>query len=141
MPTARDNLNYNDTVVDGIIYVIGGWDGLDGPKNKVEAYDPIANTWSSKANMPTGRNCLNASTVNGKIYAIGGADSDDSNDVVEEYDPATDTWTGKTPMPTPRACAVSGVVDGIIYVIGGLDLASGNALPTIEAYDPAADIY
>ena len=43
---------------------------------------------------------------NGKIYAIGGYNPDESGHgylaTVEEYDPETDTWTARAPMPTPR---------------------------------------
>ncbi|MBI1927374.1 hypothetical protein HYR99_24440 [Candidatus Poribacteria bacterium] len=44
--------------------------------------------WTKKANMPTARCCLSTSVVNGKIYAIGGAQRwPEMLSTVEEYDP------------------------------------------------------
>ena len=55
----------------GKIYAIGG--GLQGVGfSTVEEYDPATDTWTKKADMPTGRFALSTSVVNGKIYAIGG---------------------------------------------------------------------
>jgi hypothetical protein len=56
----------------------------------VEEYDPATDTWTRKADMPTARDSLSTSVVNGKIYAIGGAMSGDgvSLSIIEEYDPA-----------------------------------------------------
>ena len=67
MPNPRAGLS--TSVVDGIIYAIGGYNSL----STVEAYDPKTDTWIKKANMLTGRWFLSTSAVNGKIYAIGGS--------------------------------------------------------------------
>jgi len=50
-------------------------------------------TWTRKADMSTARLGFTTSTVNGKIYAIGGGATIDgiAFGIVEEYDPATDT--------------------------------------------------
>jgi N-acetylneuraminic acid mutarotase len=59
--------------------------------NTVEEYDPVTNTWTTMANMPTPRFGLAAVAVNGKIYAIGGwagsAGSYTDLAKVEEYTP------------------------------------------------------
>ncbi len=75
----------------GKIYVIGGthvWP--DGALSTVEEYNPAANAWTKKADMPTARINLAASTVNGKIYAIGGSTKRGDAPIfstVEEYTP------------------------------------------------------
>ena len=53
MPTARAFLS--TSVVSGIIYAIGGWDGEPGRGSfaTVEAYDPVRDTWTTKADMPS----------------------------------------------------------------------------------------
>ncbi len=89
-------------------------------------------TWTTKADMPTGRFYLSTSTVNGKIYVIGGVGG---TSTVEEYDPARDTWTTKTSMPTARYGHSTSVVNGKIYVIGGPALLPWQ----VEEYDPATD--
>jgi len=49
----------------------GGWNG--GYLTTNEAYDPVANSWSTKQIMLTARMSLAAATVNNVIYAIGGS--------------------------------------------------------------------
>jgi hypothetical protein len=52
-----------------------------------------ADTWTQRADMPTGRLGLDTSVVNGKIYAIGGYAMGGAPGMrtVEEYDPVSDT--------------------------------------------------
>jgi N-acetylneuraminic acid mutarotase len=95
-------------------------------------------TWTQKAPMPTARSFLSASTVNGKIYAIGGSGG---TSAVEEYDPVTDTWTTKASLPTPRQWLSTSVVNGKIYAIGGDAYAKAPSLSTVDEYDPATDTW
>jgi hypothetical protein len=87
--------------------------------------------------MPTARGCGVATSVNGKIYAIGGTNAAGVIlSTVEEYDPATDTWTTKANMPTARfALGVVTANNGKIYAIGGV-----NSL-AVEEYDPATNTW
>jgi N-acetylneuraminic acid mutarotase len=145
MPTARSHLA--TCVLDGKIYAIGGsigssssWPGLP----TVEMYDPVTDTWTTKAPMPTARWGLCASSVNGKIYAIGGtagAPTYGGLSKVEEYDPVTDTWTTKASMTTPRLDLTGVELFGKIYAIGGIDRAQGTGHGTVEAYDPVTDMW
>jgi hypothetical protein len=131
--------------VDGKIYAIGGYGG----RSAVEQYDPVTDTWTKKASLPTPRQWLSTSAVNGKIYAIGGDARGGAPGLptVEEYDPATDTWTEEalTPMPTARFTLSTSVVDGKIYAIGGILRAtqSGPETPSsaVEEYDPETDTW
>ncbi len=79
-------------------------------------------SWTSKAPMPTARFSFGVASVNGKIYAIGGAVSTQSGTLLgnnEEYDPITDTWYEKARLPTPTyGCAVASYGNQI-YVFGG----------------------
>jgi hypothetical protein len=94
-------------------------------------------TWTTRADMPTGRWELSTSVVDGKIYAIGGASPVyQALRTVEEYDPATDAWTTKSEMPTARQGLSTSTVDGKIYAIGGMARWIGTALGTVEEYDP-----
>ena len=144
MPTLRTS--FGITTYESKIYVIGGsiadsysgWNitGLN------EVYDPATDTWETKTPMPTPRMWLDANTVNGKIYLIGGFNytwpyySLDENEV---YDPATDTWTTKTPIPNATEGYASAVVDNKIYVIGGRNHSLVHSLTQI--YDPATDTW
>jgi N-acetylneuraminic acid mutarotase len=98
MPTPR--VMFSVSAINGKIYAIGGGDkslNIKNPMNPdpygvsiVEEYDPIKDVWTKKVDMPTKRYGLSTVTVNGKIYAFGGADTLSRIKVfttVEEYTP------------------------------------------------------
>jgi len=111
---------------------------LPNPKNAFAP--PLApsgkDKWTKRTDMLTTRAFLTASTVNGKIYAIGGGVGGPAFSTVEEYDPATNIWTKKANMPGAKQSLSSSVVNGKIYTIGGWN---GGILSTVEEYDPAID--
>ena len=144
MPTAR--CTFSTGVVNERIYAIGGAKGRTDalrsvPLQIVEEYHPATDTWTRKADMPTARNALCVSVVDGRIYAIGGSDGIATPlDTVEEYNPETDTWTRKSDMPTVRYALSTSVVNGKIYAIGG-SMGGFRALSTVEQYDPVTDTW
>ncbi len=100
-----------------------------------------ADRWAGKADMPTPREGLSTSVVNGSIYAIGGLIANfQALSAVEEYDPRADRWTRLASMPTARRSLGTSVVDGRLYAIGGHRVGAG-ALRTVEEYDPLTDIW
>jgi N-acetylneuraminic acid mutarotase len=128
-------------VVDGKIYVIGG--GNDNAVRSVEIYDPLTDTWTEKADMPTGRYLLSTYVVDGKIYATGGHEAQPLPPLpsIEVYDPVTDTWTKAEDMPRPRFGHSTSVVNGKVYFIGGASRNPGAALATVDVYDPQTDTW
>lgn len=166
MPTPRWGSTVS--VVNGLIYAIGGWAGWP-ELAMVEVYDPATNTWSTTVpvtaattavgtanaaltSMPTARDDFGFAVVNGIIYAIGGDISTFNavlgipccTTVVEAYDPVANTWSTKTPMPTMRDDFDASNVDGVIYAIAGsrdgqfvtpgLPNDGGYSLTTVEAF-------
>lgn len=87
--------------------------------------------WELKENMPTPRSSLGVITVNNKIYAIGGIDSNK----VEVFDPINNSWTTKSNMPVSRGSFGIATVNGKIYIIGGGDSYSKR----VDEYDPVTD--
>jgi N-acetylneuraminic acid mutarotase len=126
----------SSSVVDGKIYLIGGYGGAQ----RVDEYDPSTDTWMEKSEMPTKRIGLSTSVLDGKIYAIGGflkgLASHPGVTTVEVYNAATDTWTTAPDMPTGRYGAYTVVVDGKIYVFGGISGWPASAYGIVEVYDP-----
>lgn len=123
-------------VDNGILYAVGGWYNAQ-VLTTVEGYDPVSNTWSTKAPMPTPRGQLGVAAVDGILYAVGGADiQEGALDVVESYDPSTDAWTTVAPLPEARSDLGVGVIKGKLYAVGG-DFGRGNPVTGIvEVYTP-----
>jgi N-acetylneuraminic acid mutarotase len=102
------------------LYVTGGVD-LEKTLASTLAYDPVTDKWAEKAPMPTAREHLASSVVDGKLYVVGGRSNGMSYnvDANEAYDPTTDKWTILEPIPTKRGGFASAAVNGSIYVFGG----------------------
>jgi N-acetylneuraminic acid mutarotase len=142
MPIPR--VEFGVGVVDGILYVLGGYGSQIPNVARLDAYDPVRNTWTAKEPMPTPRHWLAVGAAKGALFAVGGWDLNRGGQtaLVEAYDPTTNTWTTKSPMPTPRAELSVGVVNGILYAVGGSCCAPGHGsriFGTVEAYDPATN--
>ncbi len=102
-------------------------------------YNIVSGTWSSGTAMPDARDGICVTTVNGKLYVIGGRLNQATiTGMVEQFDPTTNQWTRLADMPTARAFGSAAVVSGIIYVIGG---QLGGNVPTnvVEAFDPVGN--
>ncbi len=84
-----------------------------------------ANSWITRASMPTDAYGGQAAVVDGKIYVIGGFYS--ANNF---YDPSADNWTARSPLP--NGVSINGAVayQSKIYCIGA---------KVTEAYDPSTD--
>ncbi len=147
MPTARRYCAA--AVVDGIIYVIGGSyraNSTTFATNKNEAYNPVTNTWTTKASMPVALHGVSAGVVDGKIYVIGGATISNGAgtrvNTVYMYNPSTDIWTQKASMTTARETTTV-VANGMIYAIGGFNgtAPSLNILSSVEKYNPGTNTW
>jgi N-acetylneuraminic acid mutarotase len=108
-----------------------------------------AGTWSMAAPLPQARNELQAITMNGKIYLVGGAwtETKDGKDVdhftegfMTEFDPQTGRTRELARGPEGLTHQGVAVLNGKIYVVGGF--AGGrHILPSagVYSYDPATD--
>jgi N-acetylneuraminic acid mutarotase len=145
-PTPR--LSFGTATSNGRIYAIGGYylDNSEGlPRavysSQTDVYDPITNTWQTRASMPTPRAFLNVvATPDGRVYAIGGGNlAGPFLDTVERYDPTTDRWETLSPMPSGHNGAMAAVgIDGMIYVFGGdASTTSGS----VTRYDPSTNTW
>jgi N-acetylneuraminic acid mutarotase len=114
MPTVRADLSAN--VVDGKIYLISGteiygYGAWPRTINVTEVYDPVTDSWTTKAPIPTAVCGYASAVVDDQIYVIGsigwGAPSSGVNQI---YAPETDTWTLGSSMPdwfTERASSAA----------------------------------
>jgi N-acetylneuraminic acid mutarotase len=126
----------------GKMYAFGG---LLGPavKGLVYEYDPAANTWTKKRNMPLPAHHVMAVGYGDKIYLFGGGGMQTPGgpnwvplDNSWEYDTAHDAWKALAPMPTPRGAGVAALVGTKVYVIGGASVHPGAKLVSLTPTGP-----
>lgn len=132
-------------VINGIMYVVGGFRGTQGFNNSavVEAYDPATNTWTTRTSIPTPRTNPATVTMGGKLYVFGGikAGALDASEV-EVYDPVTDTWSRRASMPWPSYLHCATTAAGKIYISGGFQISlSSKPRGGLQIYDPASDTW
>jgi N-acetylneuraminic acid mutarotase len=108
-----------------------------------------AGTWSKATPLPRALDEMQAVTVNGKIYLVGGAwDERAEGKVIEhytdglmtEYDPQTNQWRERSRGPEGLTHQGIAVLNGKIYLAGGF--AGGHhTMPSasVFSYDPATD--
>jgi hypothetical protein len=89
--------------------------------------------------MPTARGGLGVAVTSGKIYAMGGQNTNGARNVNEMYDPVTNQWTNKAAMPTARTGFAIATYDGKIYVIGGQ--VGGSFTGNMEVFDTLANTW
>ncbi len=148
-------------VLDGKMYVIGGW-GEGKARGVNYEYDPATEAWTKKTPMPRPTHHAALAAYNGKIYACGGFVPPEKSplpigaawqptDDMWEYDPTADSWKALAPLPTKLGSAVAVEAFGKIHLIGGVTTVEGskapfftfmgpaNVLSTNHVYDPATN--
>ena len=148
------------------IYMFGGYTRPSDvkawqPTNKAWEYDPTNDSWKELAPMPTPRGAGQAVELNGKIYVIGGVESNQPGNpgapiglgspaqtvlgTMEAYDPATNSWEKRASMPTPRNHYEAAAANGKIYAIDGrigtTFITKSDVIDLVEVYDPAKNVW
>jgi len=142
-PTPVPRMASACALVDGKVYVIGGYARNGESTSVVEEFDPSTDQWASGASMPTPRGMTSAITIDGRIYVLGGRNESGITDAVEVYDPASNSWEKVTTMPQARWNHMVAEVQGKIYVIGGIVGTGDNrrSIDTVEIYDPTENTW
>lgn len=112
-------------VVNNKIYLIGGQQLYDSNaiyQSGVYAYDPVNDSWSQKASLPSARSHIMASTFvrNDKIIVAGGEGVGRAKlSKVDQYDPSKNEWTSLTSLPAARFSGVGDVFgDKLLFSTG-----------------------
>jgi N-acetylneuraminic acid mutarotase len=117
-------------VLNGKLYVVGGFNGKDSWMRRVECYDPSKACWMDCAPLKTGRRYHSVAVVQGLIYAVGGYDGLTNLTNVECYDPVANQWSSAASLNCARSGHSTKVIKDQIYVVGGNVMAPGG-----EFYD------
>jgi len=102
-----------------------------------------SNAWTIGANLPTPRTDFTDTSINEKIYIIGGFNNKGkTSDTVEIYDTKTNVWSSASPLPIPLDHTAAAAYNGSIYVVGGYTSSKIHASnPSIRLfiYSPLSD--
>lgn len=118
----------------GMLYTFGG--GYRKDENdfvityNVQEYDPFADKWVLKGELPENNYAFGTAVIGNKIYIVGGEAS-----VLEEYDPAANEWIEKSRPHNYYQDAGTIAVNGRIYAFSG----AGTHL--VNVYDPTTDAW
>jgi len=126
-------------VYNNLLYVFGGYDRDSATcikyyLDETFAYDPITNTWTQFADMPTARWGAVAVEFEGLIHVFAGEAQSGVTSAHEVYNPATDTWSTWSDVPSELANQ------------GGMGIKYGDKIHLFYRhyhyeYDPVTDIY
>ncbi|MGW2562067.1 Kelch repeat-containing protein [Streptomyces sp. NPDC001514] len=144
------------------VYAIGGSNRGAGSTHlsTVEAYSPATNQWVTLPSLPTARTSLAAAAApcpqvvmernETCVYAYGGFPGggarDDLHRAMEAYVPTANVWVSLPLMPTERSGLAGAAApcpkaakQVCVYAFGGV--RAGEALRTVEAYSPTANVW
>ncbi|MES2155501.1 MAG: thrombospondin type 3 repeat-containing protein [bacterium] len=129
------------------LYAIGG-KPCSPVCNNVEIYDPVANSWSTGAPMPTARAGLGSAVIGNDIYVVGGRlcaapYCGPPINTMEIYHVATDSWTTGPAMPTAAADVYATLAyNGKVYVFGGeTGPGAGTDIGLVQIFDPGTNAW
>src|SRR6266550_4313266 len=131
-------------IVNGHIYIAGGRNLNNNNLNTLYDYDIVADTWTQRANLPTGIEVPGSAVFIGKLWVFGGGNPfldlatapksaktgvrawlngllhPDTTNILQLYDPATDTWMSGPPLNQQRSfSAGTDVGDIAVVAVGG----------------------
>ena len=140
-PLPQAECGYALAVMEGHLYLFGGWDGKAALAG-TWIYDPLGESWSKGSPMPAPASYASAQAVEGQIFVIGGYDGAHALAANRVYYPSRDqagetAWEEKTSLPEGRYGMGSASLAGTIYLAGGLG-ETNNQAAALE-YLPGAD--
>jgi len=145
MPQARAEAAV--ALLDGRIYVIGGWASEGGTDPRVvQVYDIALNRWSAIAPLPKGALGPGAAAADGRVFACGGFVANSAGtplgttgqaiDNCWQLDPSQNRWASIASLPSPRFGVAVAALNGQIHVVGGYDYQD-EAVDAHDVFDPA----
>lgn len=140
LPAPRDKPEAVE--IDGLVYVIGGWDEDLATAATTYIYDPEQDSWSQGADMPAGRTAPGVAVLDGQLYVVGGCtdSSCELSGTVWRYDPAADAWEELTNYPETTSWLACGGLQGRVFCAAGAGGEDGPSHATYS-YDPDEDTW
>jgi N-acetylneuraminic acid mutarotase len=130
---------------EGSLYVVGGYRDFE-PVAELWRLDLASGEWASLAPMRQARGGLAGAVIDGRLYAVGGAQANTGDPSIaahatlEIYDFATDEWSFGPDMPTPRHHFAAAAAGGKLYAVGGRHRGDFTS-DAFEEFDPLAGVW
>ena len=129
-------------VVGGKAYIGAGFNSSNVATVDNYAYDPVSNSWTTKAVPPFSARVGPFSFTIGNVGYVGSGSPNGGATVLNDfwsYDATTDQWTQRTPFPgLGRIEAATFVINGKAYVVGGISSTAQHI--NIWEYDPTIGV-
>jgi N-acetylneuraminic acid mutarotase len=133
------------------MYIAGGRNLANTNLNTLYDYDIAANTWTTRANMPSGVNVPGSAVIGGKLWVFGGGNpflgsstlptsgqtgvrawfkrlfNPDTTNALQVYDPVTDSWTSGPTLNQQRSFPAGTDVGNTAVAVGGYTGTSTTA--------------
>jgi N-acetylneuraminic acid mutarotase len=138
-------------VVDGTLYMVGGFDvrppgNAYFPAHDLWIYQPATDAWLAGAPLPDNRDG-DAAGVPGRIVVVGGGfgsaehGGEFPGDSVALYDVVGNRWQYGAPIGTPRTNPMSVAVGSRVHVFGGRLVGIPGPARPIEIYDAGTNTW
>jgi N-acetylneuraminic acid mutarotase len=128
-------------VLDGKLYVAGGF-GLNRQQSAAFlVFDPKTNGWTELADLPEPRDHAALTAIGGRLFLTGGngpALAPRANLWI--YSPAANRWSAGPPMPERRSAHAAVEMRGYLFVLGGV-IAGRPLMDPTWRYDPVTGIW
>ena len=111
--------------IDGQLYCFGGFfNQAIQATVRVDAYDPLTDTWSRKADLPSPTTHVAFAREGRNVWVLGGFVGDNpgiATDEVWVYDVDLDSFTAGPSMPRPIAAGAAAVIGRHLHHYGGCE--------------------
>ena len=114
--------------IEGIVYCAGGQQSFGKVSTATYAYDPGANTWTPRAQVPMALWAMGSTVANGKLMISGGVNAGLSTNKGFAYDPVSDSWSA---LPDSVNLLTRGAMACGLVKIGGAQ-SYGSYSPFVE---------
>ena len=136
MPTPRTD--FTGSVLNGSVYIIGGFNNKGKTTDIIEFYDPKTDSWRTGPPLPEPLDHAAAATYNDILYVVGGYKNDRKpSETLYIYNLSSDNWQKGSPMPTGKGALTANFINGTLYAVGGVDVSGVS--DSNFAYNPIAD--
>ncbi len=112
-----------NVVIDGKLYVFGGFESGLEASLRVDVFDPVTETWDSVSTMPSPITHIIANRYGRSVWLVGGFLGDNpgvATDEVWMFNLDSSTWRMGPSLPSARAAGFSAVVGSKLHYSGGL---------------------